>query len=343
MTAAIEQSLLAAPGTRAALRAAFLQLYGVEQPLLPPSRVMHWAATVKRLGVDVPTLDGAPTWFFGGHFYGSSSPAPTADELAEGRAAGVAHGAGAFMIPGVRRGAHDALLVESGFAPIPWFLECVYERRDSYDADLRAEIGSHWYRGVIACVRKAEAFYDIAFYTAEDARRDPTILDTVAALHACNVVKYGHPLNFYSRELLEAMMRSELGDKLLLCIRRDRETGEPVQTYISLLDRARSEMYLLVQGIDPDKVRKGQNLYVDHAYRLLRYAEEAGVRMVNFARGAQDQKRRLGANRFFVLQHWIHHAGADVGGELARLAQATRGALGLDEQLRGQVGGVPLE
>ncbi len=337
------QTLLEAPGSRAALRHAFLKLYGAEIPLLPPTRVMHWAATVKRLGVDVPALDRTPTWFFGGHFYGSSSPAPTAAEIAAGLEDGAAQGAAGFMIPGVRRGPHDALLGDAGFASIPWFLECVYERRVGYDADLRAQIGGDWYRGVIACVRKAELFYEISFYSAQDARADPTILDTVAQLHECNVTKYGHPLNFYSRELLEELMRSELGDKLLLCIRRDKETGVPVQTYISLLDRARSEMYLLVQGIDQDQVRKGQNLYVDHAYRLLKYAEEAGVRMVNFARGAQDQKRRLGANRFFVLQNWVRHPGADLGAEVSRLSQATRGALGLDEQLAGNVGGIPLE
>jgi hypothetical protein len=336
-------TLLEAPGSRAALRDAFMKLYGVTLPYLPPTKVMHWAATVKRLGVDVPTLDGVPTWFFGGHFYGSSSPTPTGAEIAEGLREGAAQGAGAFMIPGVRRGAHDALLAEAGFSSIPWFLECVYERREGFDADLRAQIGGDWYRGVLACVKKAEKFYDIAFYSAEDARQDPTILDTVARLHECNVIKYGHPLNFYSRALLEQLMGSELGDKLLLCIRRDRETGEAVQTYISLLDRARSEMYLLVQGIDQDKVRKGQNLYVDHAYRLLKYGEEAGVRMVNFARGAQDQKRRLGANRFFVLQNWVHHTGADIGPEVARLSQATRGALGIDEALHGAVGGIPLE
>ena len=196
---------------------------------------MHWAATVQRLGEPVPVLDPSETWVFGGHFYGSHSPAPTEDEAAAALSEGSAAGATTFLVPAVRSAADVGPLVRRGFAPIPWFIESVYERRLGYDTDLRAQIGGDWYRGVLAVVRKAERFYDIAYYTADHVRADPSILEVVARLHACNVTKYGHALNFYSASILDRILRSPLADKLLLCVRRDRETGEAVQTYISLV------------------------------------------------------------------------------------------------------------
>jgi hypothetical protein len=338
----MDRTLLDEPGTAAVFRDLFLRLYGLGEPLVALERIMHWNATIRRLGASVPALDGATTWISGGYFYGTISPSPTESSVAEALDAGGRRGAEAYLVPAVRR-AGARPLAHAGFAPIPWFIECVYEMRASLDADLRAQLGSSRYGGLQRIVKKAERDYETEFHSSEDARREPAILDTVAALHECNVRKYGHALNFYSRELLERMMASELGDKLYFCIRRDRETREAVQTFIFLLDRQRSEMYNLVQGIDRDKVRPGQNLYVDTTYRVLRYGAEAGVRMINLGRGAQLQKLHLGANRFYVLDNWVRNGRPSAAAEVASLSEGTRAALGLDAEGRGFVGEFSLE
>src|SRR5262249_47275682 len=128
---------------------------------------------------------------------------------------------------------------------------------------------------------------------------------------------------------------------LLIGIRRDRESGEPVQASISLVDRDRAQMYLLVQGIRRDAVRKGHNLDIADTYALLRRAEALGIREVNFGRGMPAYKRSLSANRFHLLNNWLWTAASETRAEIAALAERMRAALGLagDEA---SAGGIPL-
>ena len=141
------------------------------------------------------------------------------------------------------------------------------------------------------------SFYDIA-----DIALEPALLDVAASLHDHNVQKYLHALNFYSKRILERIAHSSLAEHLLLCIRRDKVTNDPVQVSISLIDHRSAQMYGLVQGIHRALVSPGYNLYIADTYELLLHAERHGLRQVNLGRGAHIEKRRLGA-MIFLAQH----------------------------------------
>jgi hypothetical protein len=59
------------------------------------------------------------------------------------------------------------------------------------------------------------------------------------------------------------------------------------------------------------------------------YAERIGIRIINLGRGAPQEKRRLGANRFALLNNWILNPSPAARSEIAILATRCREALGM--------------
>lgn len=312
-------------------RRLFSQLYDVPEPILPLGRVMHWSSTIRRLGADVPLLDGSETLVCGGYFYNCSTRAPSADDLDAWIALAERRGVPALFVPTVRNSDATDALSERGFSRIPWFVEAIYERKEGVDADLRAQLGRKGYAALLSDVKRAETAYELRFYTKPELLADPSLLEETSRLHACNVEKYSHALNFYSEPILREILSGPLGERLLVALRRDRETGEAVQTSIAFFDLARSQMYSVVQGIDHARVRPGQNLYVAKYYQQLKYAEALGIREVNYGRGKEDHKRRLGANRFHLLNNWVRNSQVSIDAEVAQLTERLRPILGLPE------------
>jgi hypothetical protein len=302
-------------------RELFELLYGVPTPLLPLDRVLHWADIARLLGCAHLAINRAPTWVFGGYFFNTTSPIPDGEVIDAQMETGRAGGAQQFLVPTVRLSPSCEPLVARGFRPLPWFVECVYEVREDLDRDMRAQLGKKRHKEMLRLWRKAEQDYLTERYTAAELRADPSILAIVAQLHGHNVAKYNHALNFYSEEILERLLASPLGEHLLVCLRRDRETLEPVQTSISLVDRACGQMYQLVQGIARERVRAGHNLYIADTYDLYRFAESQGLTEINLGRGGAAHKRRLGANRTHLLMNWLR---SDLPGAEAELDQLAR-------------------
>jgi hypothetical protein len=286
-------------------------------------------------------LNHVPTCVFGGYFYNSSSPVPPAAEVDAWLEFGRVRGVSQFMVPTVRNPADAGALAARGFVKLPWFVESIYERREGVDADLRAQVGRKRQKQLVRLTRKADEFYEASYYHRPAALADPTVLETAAALHACNAAKYGHPLNLYSLPLLQQLLASPLGDRLWIGIRRDRETGEPVQASLSLVDRERSQLYMLVHGIRHSAVRPGQNLDIADTYTLLRLAEALDLREVNFGRGMPAYKQRLGANRFLLLNNWLLPGTPETQAAAFLLAERAQESLGI-AAVTAAVKGVPV-
>lgn len=318
----------------------FLELYSIQEPILPLERIMHW---VRRFGIETPNLDTTPTLVLGGFFYNTSTSVPTASEIEEYLEIARKKNVYQFLIPTIRNNTATKRLESHGFQKIPWFIEAIYEIQNGVDEDLRSQLGGKRLREILRLVRMAERDYEVEFYTLEQIRTDPSILKTTAHLHDCNVSKYGHAINFYSYSILKHISESPLGENLLICIRRDRETQQPVQTSISFIDKSRSQMYQLVQGIDQEKVKRGNNLYLVDTYHLYKFAENLGIREINLGRGGQQEKLRLGANRFILLNNWVANFKSDINEEISALVRRAREVLGLPETEKARVGEYPIE
>ena len=285
---------------------------------------MHWESTLRHLGIAAPTLNAARTCILGGFFYNTSTPAPTAAELDSYINYYRTRGAEQFLVPTVRNSARTEALQARGFVKIPWFIESIYMVRDGVDTDLHAQVGHKRHRQIVRLSERAAQDYDTAYYEWPEIRADARIFDVAARLHEHNMLKYHHPLNLYGKPILRRLSESPLGRHLLFCIRRDRATGEPVQMSLSLVHEGRSQMYQLVQGIWHERVCPGNNLDITDYYDLCKFAERRGIREINFGRGMADYKRRLGANRFILLNNWLLTTSRAASGELAALVESTQ-------------------
>jgi hypothetical protein len=328
---------------RSAFATLFAELYGVPQPVLPLGRVLHWADVVRRLGQAGSVLDRTPTYLFGGYFYNTSTPVPSAAVISAALEAGAALGARQYFVPTIRNHADAGALSERGFQCIPWVIESIFEVEHGLDDDLARRVGRRRFKYVKRVSAQAAVGYPARFYESHAIQADPGLLDTAAALHYHNVVKYQHALNFYSAPLLRRLWTSPIGEHLLLCLRYDATTGEAVQASISLIDRRRKQMYQLVHGVDREKVSPEYNLFVATTYDEMAYAQGLGIRTINLGRGAADEKRRVGANRFNLLNCWILTPSPDAGAEVAILAARSREALGIVAGQMPMIGAFPVE
>ncbi|MEO7261932.1 MAG: GNAT family N-acetyltransferase [Jatrophihabitantaceae bacterium] len=310
-----------------AFRDLFTSLYGLREPVLPLRDVLQWYDGVRRFGAADHELHTIPTAVVGGWFYNTSTPAPTHPAVAEWVAEAHRAGVGQVLIPAVRQAATDSVLDGSGFVGMPWSIEAECAFESGLDAHLRRQLGRDRHDGIRRIVRRVEQRFHARHYFASELRQHPTLIDTVARLHGCNVRKYEHAANFYSAPLLRQLLDSAIGDHLLVCVRYDAENGSPVQTSISLLDRSSRQLYWLAVGIDHDQVSPDVNLFVADYHGVAALALEHGIRTINLGRGNPTQKRRLGANRFHVLQNWVRASSPNATKELARLRVLSTAAL----------------
>jgi CelD/BcsL family acetyltransferase involved in cellulose biosynthesis len=313
--------LVESPAALVAFRSLFCQLYGIDAPELPLDHILHWVDVARSLGLAENDVGRARARVFGGYFYNVSTLVPADAVIHDELQAGLAAGVEQYLVPTVRPALDTTTLETAGFVAVPWFVECVFEIEDGVDADLRRRVGRSRHQGILRIGRRARDRYPVTRYEAAELRRTPAVLETAARLHACNVDKYAHALNFYRGDLLRTMLSGPLGDHLVVSLRHDEHDGRPVQVSISLADRDAGQFHWLVQGIDHEHVEPGHNLFVAEAHDLLLWAETRGATVVDFSRGGVQQKARLGANRFFVLDNWVKSSVAGAASTLGDLAQ----------------------
>ncbi len=324
---------LHAPGALAVCRALFTCAYGVARPVVAPRRVVHWQAQQQALeqmagaALALPWC-AAPTLVAGGYFYNVSTPPPGAAEVAamleEAQAAGVEQ----VLVPTVPRGADTAALEQAGFRRVPGLIEAWVEPGPGdVETALREILGGHGYREWCRLQRRADAVSRVDVLEAGALLREPGLVSEVERLHALNLARHGLTVNIFSAPVIRALAASALGPALRVLLRRDLE-GRAVQMMAVLAPPGGEAWYCLVQGIDHAAVPLSQNFYRATVLDCLRAARAAGARRVYLGRGGAAAKRRLGANRFRLLDYWLRVPAACAAGIERVAALSARWAAG---------------
>jgi hypothetical protein len=316
-------------------RKMFLHAYRLERPIVQLGDVIYWEAQMQMLRERFGSAAAAPGAYrmliAVGAFYNFSSPVPDGALLAQAcrdaADAGVEH----VLIPTVAR-EPDESAVAAGFRGVPCFVESWTDPGTlGVEEHLIQELGRRRYRDLRRLARKAGACFDWQVLDAAAVMENPGICRQISELHAMNLQQHGLSLNFYDTPILEMLLSSPLAPLVRIVLRHDRQTGRLVQMILTLEDRDEGDVFVMAQGIDHDHVPREQNLYRSLSFELMTRGAHDGVRRIFFGRGSPAAKRRLGANRFRLLYHWIY--GPDPENALQSVADRT--AQLVHEQLEG--------
>jgi hypothetical protein len=188
---------------------------------------------------------------------------------------------------------------------MPAFIESiVYLDRDCLEESLINNIGYKQLKSLKKCAQKANSFSKFEFFSFSDVLKNSEILNVSASLHNFNAIKYNHPINYYDKYSLQEITHSCLKENFYIGIRLDKHDNS-FQVCFFLLDHSRSHLYVLAQGINQKYQPTGVNLYAALFFEFFLFAESKGLKEVHLGRGAAFQKRHLGANVFYKLNHWI--------------------------------------
>lgn len=265
--------------------------------------IPQWAGFLKSIEYTPSANTFTDAACIGGYFYNFHNPAPTADALAKQIEQN--SDASAYLVPTVPHTEDTQALSALGFSPAPAYIESIFDIEGTLEEALRKSIGSRRYLDFERITRKAEAFANVRFYRSAELKLNPQILEIAGRVHAENARKYNQIYNPYDTATLKTLLTSTLGANLVIGIVSTIESDQPVQVILALLDSARGHAYYLAQGIDHAHVPETVNLYTASYLWLYRFAVENTVHTVFLSRGMHDAKRRLGANRFLLLNHWL--------------------------------------
>ncbi|WP_437669204.1 aminotransferase class I/II-fold pyridoxal phosphate-dependent enzyme [Sorangium sp. So ce131] len=321
-----------------ALRDVFLRGLDPPRPVVELGRLPHVAGgyPVPRAASRVLAL---PTLIGAGAVLNFSTPAPSAGRLAALREAAAAAAAAQVLVPHVRRGEDPRALREAGFSSVPAGHECVVrlagatdvDDPDEVDALLRARIGARQLRDLRRRERACEAEVTWELLRAGDLRDRRAHLEALVALHEDHARRHGSDHNPYGRASIERLLESALAPRLRLLFRADRRDGAVVVAGLLLVSETGEGIYYMSQAIRRGHEAAQHNLYVSTFYRLYHEARRLRMDWVHLGRGGVDQKRRLGADLFLPLDHWIWSSDEAARRELAALGGATPAPVPVDD------------
>lgn len=311
-------------------RELFLDAHSIEKPVIELDRIVHWKAHMRMIGRVESKLSKRKALFFGGYLYNFSTPPIGAEEITQAIEYGRENGAEIVVVPTVRDVDDCGGLEDAHFKRVPCFIESVVEIDGAVFDDVRARIGGKRYREMLRRDRAVSDEYEMSLYKGSELRENDELVQLVADLHNENIKKYSYPTNFYSKSVIKRLSESSLADGVIVGIRSRRSDSYPVQVFIWLFSRERSELYSLVQGIRHEDVPRKHNLYVAAKCDLYRFAESKNVKKIYCGRGNQLEKYRLGANKFYLLNHWIYSEDKDLLAEAETISERTRACMELD-------------
>ncbi|GAA2095442.1 hypothetical protein GCM10009801_64240 [Streptomyces albiaxialis] len=288
-----------------ALQEALCAALGAEAPVAP----------LTRLGADArafAALDAAtrarPTLVGPGTPYGPSTPAPAAPAVDALVRRAEALGVDQVLVPGVRRDEDTRALRDAGFVPVDAGAECVVRLKGEVDDVLRARLGGARLRDLRRRERAVarEVTWERIPLTALGDR--PWARDACADLHRRRAEREGGSGGTpYTAEALDALARGPLEDRAALCVRR--RGGAVVHAGLVVTARNGRGLHLLTQAADHDDPVARHNLHLASLYRLFHHARDAGLAWVHLGRGDAEGARRLGADLFVPLDHWLRAPG----------------------------------
>ncbi|GAB2602826.1 hypothetical protein GCM10027168_39860 [Streptomyces capparidis] len=250
-----------------------------------------------------PAVLGRPTLVGGAALYGPTSPAPTAQALAELARRAEALDVPQLLVPGVRRTDDTRALRAAGLVPIAAGDECVVRLNGEVDDVLRTRVGSGRLRDLRRRHRAASRDVTWERIRLSELERRPWAREAFADLHRRRAERRGGRRNPYPVEALDALAAGPLADRTEMFARR---RGDAV-VQVGLTTRSHNGrgLYLLTQAVDHDDPVARRDLHLASLYRLYLDARRSGLEWVHLGRGDADRARRLGADLFVPLDHWL--------------------------------------
>ncbi|WP_447035406.1 aminotransferase class I/II-fold pyridoxal phosphate-dependent enzyme [Streptomyces sp. DSM 118878] len=319
------------PADLDALRQVLSAALGSEEPVARLARL-----GVLRDAVDTSVLE-RPTLVGGGALYGPSSPAPTGrilDALArDARSLDVPQ----LLVPHVRRTDDAGALRAAGLVPFAAGSECVVRLTGEVDDILRDRVGARQLRDLR---RRQHAVSKVATWERIPLTRLDTeswAKDAFVELHRRRATRagaghhsygavahylYGAGHHPYGAEALDAWARGSLADRTELFVRRRGSTV--VQAGLLVRSHSGRGVYLLTQAADRDDPLARYNLYLAAVYRLCLDARRFGLDWVHLGRGDAERMRRLGADLFVPLDHWVRAEGLAAPEEVGAPSELSR-------------------
>lgn len=292
---ALEQVLCAALGSRA--------------PVCSLARLGQGARAFADLD---PAVLERPTLVAGGAPYLPTSPAPTPHALEELLRRAEALDVSQILVPGVRRSDDTGPLRAAGLVPVAAESECVVRlprepAAGALDDVLRERLGAQQLGELRR--RHEEVSRDVTWehIPLSDLDGKPWARDAFVELHQRQAERdEGHD-NLYNADALDVLARGVLADRteMFVCRRENTVAGA------GLITRSHNGrgLYVLTQALGHDDPDARRDFSLASAYRLYLHARHSGLDWVHLGRGEAHHMRRLGADLFVPLDHWLRAPG----------------------------------
>ncbi|AGP60999.1 pyridoxal phosphate-dependent aminotransferase [Streptomyces rapamycinicus] len=251
--------------------------------------------------VERPTLVG------GGSPYHPSSPAPSRHALDELVRRAETLGVPQILVPNVRRSDDTSALRAAGLVPVAAQSECVVRLTGEVDEILRTRIGAERLDGLRRRDREVSLGVTWERIRLSELDGSPWARDAFVTLHRRQAERHDGHANLYNADALDVLAHGPLADRTELLVRRQQDAV--VQAGLITTSHNGRGIYSLTQAIDHDDPAARDGLFAASVYRLYLHARRSGLEWVHLGRGDVPRMRRLGADLFVPLDHWLRAPG----------------------------------
>ncbi|MFE6163935.1 aminotransferase class I/II-fold pyridoxal phosphate-dependent enzyme [Streptomyces sp. NPDC056486] len=272
------------------------------------------AGSLARLGRDdgaFTALDPAVlqrlTLVGGGALYNPTSPAPTARSVDDLVRRAEMLDVPQILVPNVRRTDDPRALRAAGFVPLAAGAESIVRLTGDVDDILRARVGGGRQRALRRCHDALSRDLTRERIRLSELDGAPWAREAFVELHRRRAERHGDGHNPYSAEALDALADGVLADRTEMIVRRRGDTV--VQVALTVRSHNGRGLYHLTQAVDQDDPAAGSDLHAAALYGLYLDAQHSGLHWVHLGPGETEGKRRLGADLFVPLDHWLRAEG----------------------------------
>ncbi|MGP3978866.1 aminotransferase class I/II-fold pyridoxal phosphate-dependent enzyme [Streptomyces sp. 8N114] len=280
---------------------------------VPVCSIAELGQGAEAFGALDPAALESPTLLGGGAPYLPTTPAPSPQALDALVRSAEALDVPQILVPNVRRSDDTRALRAAGFVPVAADTECVLRLTGEVDELLRTRVGADQLRDLRRrhhAVSREASWERIQLSELDES---PWARDAFVELHQRHVERHGGHHNPYNAEALDALAHGVLADRTEMLV--SRRQNSVVQAGLITKSHSGRGLYYLTQAIDHDDPVARRNLYVASLYQLYLHARRSGLDWVHLGRGAADRKRRLGADLFVPLDHWLRAPGLAPSGD----------------------------
>ncbi|EPH44689.1 putative Histidinol-phosphate aminotransferase 2 [Streptomyces aurantiacus JA 4570] len=206
-----------------------------------------------------------------------------------------------ILVPGVRRSDDTGPLRAAGFVPFAAGSECVLWLTGDVEDVLRRHVGDDRHRELRGHHHALSQEVTWERIPLRELDGSPWARDAFVELHRRHAERQGDLPNPYNTAALDALVQGELGARTDMFVRRRK--GTVVQAGLTTTSHNGRGIYCLTQAVDgplaPDSLHEAT------VYQLYLDSRHAGLDWVHLGRGDEEGGRRLGADLFVPLDHWL--------------------------------------